>query len=69
MIVFSTVLFVNGDPVVYKVYKNRQKAFLTPATLYCAPILQATAREKTWQVTGSSDDRLITQALREISTS
>ena len=39
MIVFSTVLEIDGQPTLYNVYRNRDLAFLNPATPAKAPIL------------------------------
>ena len=66
MIVFSTVLQVEGLPIIYSVYKNRALAFLSPVEQRNAPILFATLSEKSWEVRGTQDDDLMKQALREI---
>ena len=67
MIVFSTVLEVNGSPIVYIVYKNGRLAFLKPSAV-TAPILYARASESHWEVRGTTDRSLKQQALREIAT-
>ena len=66
MIVFSTVLQVNGQPTVYSVYKNGDTAFLNPSRPAQAPILLATMEEASWQVRGTDDEQLMLQVLQEI---
>jgi len=70
MIVFSTVLEINGRPTLYSVYKNKTLAFLNPsASRQRAPILSATLSEKesSWIVRGTEDDNIVRQAIREVS--
>lgn len=70
MIVFSTVLEINGRPTLYSVYKNKTLAFLNPtAARQRAPILFATLSEteSSWIVRGTEDDSLVKQAIREVS--
>ena len=66
MIVFSTVLEVNGQPTVYSVYKNKNLAFLNPNPSAQAPILFATLSHSSWHVKGTEDDKLVRQAIREV---
>lgn len=67
MIVFSTVLEVNGSPTVYSVYKNGALAFFSPTTYKRAPILFATCSDSSWNIKGTSDHNLVRQVIREIS--
>ena len=67
MIVFSTVLEVNGHPTVYSVYKNKNLAFLNPPPSAKAPILFATLSQSSWEVKGTEDDHLVRQAIKEVS--
>jgi hypothetical protein len=67
MIVYSTVLEVNGEPTLYSVYKNGQLAFLNPAQMVKnAPILYAKLSESSWQIKGTNDTQLLRQVMREI---
>lgn len=68
MIVFSTVLEVNGQPTLYSVYKNKSMAFLNPSkAVHPAPILFATLCESSWNVKGTEDAGLVRQAISEVS--
>ena len=67
MIVFSTVLEIDARPTVYSVYKNGETVFFNPSRYEKAPILFATLSESSWKVKGTQDNRLVEQALREIS--
>ena len=67
MIVFSTVLEVNGNPTLYSVYKNAHLAFLNPyQKANNAPILLATLSNSSWDVQGTNDKQLLSQVLKEI---
>ena len=66
MVVFSTVLEINGRPTLYSVYKNGQIAFFSPSRREAAPVLYATQSNQTWSVQGTSDFKIMQQALREI---
>lgn len=66
MIVFSTVLEVNGQPTIYSVYKNRSTVFLNPPRFERAPVLYATLTDSAWQIRGTEDANLVQQVLREI---
>jgi len=66
MIVFSTVLEINGRPTVYSVYKNGGTAFFNPPRSERAPILFATQYDSSWRVKGTQDHKLLEQVLKEI---
>ena len=66
MVVFSTVLEINGRPTLYSVYKNGQIAFFSPSLRGVAPVLYATQNNQTWSVQGTSDYKVMQQAVREI---
>lgn len=67
MIVFSTVLEVNGRPTLYSVYKNKSLAFLNPSQAEKAPILFATLTDSSWNIKGTDDSCLVRQVIREVS--
>jgi len=66
MIVFSTVLEINGRPTLYSVYKNGRTAFFNPPPSERAPVLFATMTESSWRIKGTQDHKLLEQVLREI---
>lgn len=66
MIVFSTVLEINGRPTLYSVYRNGKTAFFNPPRYEKAPILFATMGDSSWRVKGTADSRVLEQVLREI---
>ena len=66
MIVFSTVLEIDGQPTLYNVYKNRSLAFLNPSKPIKAPILFATYEDASWKIKGTEDDSLKQQVVNEI---
>ena len=65
MIVFTTVLEIDGHPTLYSVYKNRGLAFLNPATRK-APILYASYDSSGWKIKGTEDAAIHKQVLNEI---
>ena len=67
MIVFSTVLEIDGNPTVYNVYRNRGLAFLNPSQPVTGPILYALYENSTWQIKGTEDLAIQGQVLNEIS--
>lgn len=67
MIVFSTVLEINGHPTLYSVYKNRNLAFLNPSAPVKAPILCASCQGSSWAIKGTDDLAIKQQVLNEIS--
>ncbi len=67
MIVFTTVLEIEGNPTLYSVYKNKTLAFLNPSRTRNAPILYATYEASEWKVKGTEDDTITRQVLQEIS--
>lgn len=67
MIVFSTVLEIDGRPTLYNVYKNRSLAFLNPSSQVVAPILYASYENASWTIKGTDDFGIKQQVLKEIS--
>lgn len=72
MIVFSTVIEIDGEPTLYNVYKNKSLAFLNPygvakALLARAPILYACCEDSEWKIKGTDNAAIMQQALKEIS--
>ena len=67
MIVFNTVLEVNGNPVIYSVYKNSNLAFFNPFNkITNAPILLATFSKSSWDIKGTQDPILVNQVMKEV---
>lgn len=66
MIVFSTVLEVEGNPILYSVYKNRSLAFLNPSATRHAPIIYASYEDSSWTIRGTEDASLKQQVINEI---
>ena len=67
MIVFSTVLEIDGQPTLYNVYKNMSLAFLNPSARVKAPILYASYEDCSWIIRGTDDLAIKKQVLNEIS--
>ena len=67
MIVFSTVLQIEGRPTLYNVYKNRSLAFLNPSSPAKAPILYALYQDSSWIIRGTDDLSIKQQVVSEIS--
>ena len=67
MIVFSTVIEVEGRPTLYNVYKNRGLAFLNPSSKMNAPILYAFYENSSWNIKGTEDASIKRQVVNEIS--
>jgi hypothetical protein len=72
MVLFSTVLFVNGNPVGYKVMEEeRNRLSLNPAENpnreIFAPVIQAKKEDGYWRIEGTHDRDLIDQVLEDIS--
>ena len=70
MHVFSTVLFVDGNPVGYKVFQQDQRLLLNPAEnpsreVY-APPMQARNEQGNWLVEGTNDRNLIDQVIEDV---
>lgn len=72
MHIFSTVLFVNGNPVGYKVSKEENRLFLNPAENpnrgISAPALRAHHEGGRWLIEGTTDRELIDQVIEDVST-
>lgn len=72
MVLFSTVLFVDGNPVGYKVVEEgRNRLSLNPAENpsreIAPPVMYAQNEEGYWKVEGTQDRDLIDQVLEDIS--
>ena len=72
MIFFSTVLFVEGNPVGYKVFEEgRNRLALHPAeNPNCEihpPVVNARNENSTWKIEGTQYRDLIDQVLEDIS--
>jgi hypothetical protein len=70
MHVFSTVLFVNGNPVGYKVFKQENRLVLNPAEnpnreVY-PPAIYARNEGGQWFVEGTNDQDLIAQVIEDV---
>ena len=69
MLLFSTILFVNGIPVSYDVYKEYRLVF-KPAeikhTLNTVPLLYAEKNKNSWIISGTNDQGLVAQAIEDI---
>ena len=70
MHVFSTVLFVDGNPVGYKVFQQDQDLLLNPAEnpnreVY-APPLRVRNEHGHWLVEGTNDRNLIDQVIEDV---
>jgi len=69
MHLFSTVLFVNGNPVGYKIEKQNNRILLSPAenpNRETAPRIEATERQGEWLVEGTTDRNLIEQVIEDM---
>jgi len=72
MVLFSTVLFVDGNPVGYKVVKEtRNRLSLSPAENphreIVPPIIHARQVDGCWKVEGTRDRDLIDQVVEDLS--
>ena len=72
MVLFSTVLFVEGNPVGYRVMEvGRNRLSLNPAENpnreIIPPVMQVRNEGGAWKVEGTSDRDLIDQVLEDIS--
>ena len=72
MHVFSTVFFVDGNPVGYKVFKEENRLFLNPAEnpnrRIPAPAMRAQHEGGRWLIEGTSDRDFINQVIEDVST-
>jgi hypothetical protein len=70
MHVFSTVLFVNGNPVGYKVFKQNDRLVLNPAESpgreVLPPSISARHLDGYWLVEGTNDKDLIDQVIEDV---
>lgn len=72
MILFSTVLFVEGNPVGYKVIEEGQNRLSlnpaeNPSREVVAPVIHVKNEGGKWRVEGTQDRDLIDQVLEDIS--
>lgn len=72
MHLFSTVLFVNGNPVGYKVFKEENRLFLNPAENprreILPPVMRAHNEGGRWLIEGTTDRDLIDQVIEDVTT-
>ena len=73
MLLFSTVLFVDGNPVGYKVYReDKNRLVLNPAEnperSIDPPVLSARCVSGAWQVEGTENRDLIEQVIEDVAT-
>ena len=65
MIMLSTILFIDEQPVGYTVSVEKDKCFFKPTehtlTNVAAPSFHVIKREKIWEVDGLSDQKIIEQ--------
>ena len=70
MLLFSTILFVDGEPVGYQVNMNEDQLLLKPAEnpsrRFDPPVLMVYCTEGTWHVQGTNHHDLIEQVLNDI---
>jgi hypothetical protein len=70
MLLFSTVLFVDGNPVGYKVYEEWNRLILNPAENpnrhIHPPILSARNLGGEWRVEGTQNRDLIDQVIEDV---
>ena len=71
MVLFSTVLFVNGNPVGYKVHEEKNRLILNPAENpnrdILPPVLTAKNSHGQWHIEGTEDRNLIDQVIEDVS--
>ena len=71
MLLFSTVLFVDGNPVGYKVHEEKNRLVLNPAENpnrdIQPPIMLAKNTGGQWHVEGTEDRNLIDQVIEDVS--
>jgi hypothetical protein len=70
MLLFSTVLFVDGNPVGYQVFEENEQLILNPAENpsrdIVPPRLSASQSSGTWKVEGTQSRDLIDQVIEDI---
>lgn len=70
MHVFSTVLFVEGNPVGYRVYRENDRLVLNPAENpsrhVFPPSISARREGDQWLVDGTTDRDLIDQVIEDV---
>ncbi len=71
MHLFSTVLFVDGNPVGYEVFKEANRLRLNPAENpnreIVPPVLLARNDRGTWEIEGTDNRDLIDQVIEDVS--
>ena len=67
---FSTIFFVEGNPVKYEVWLNGGIYILHPSEnpnqFIAPPMLQAQQKNGRWEVSGTADRDLIDQAVEDL---
>lgn len=71
MQLFSTIVFIDGVPVGYRVFRDEQNRFnLTPAESATreveAPRLSAAQVDGKWEVAGTTNNRIIEQVVQDL---
>ena len=72
MFLFETILFYNGAPCFYKVYAQNESGFYCEAQphFYYShipfPNFSLTDTNNQWQATGTDDDELVQQVVKEL---
>jgi hypothetical protein len=72
MLLFSTVLFVDGNPVGYKVYREEENRIIlnpaeNPNRAIVPPVISVRHNEGDWQVEGTNNRDLIDQVIEDVS--
>ena len=71
MHIFSTVLFVNGNPVGYSISEKEGRLWLNPAENpnrdVLPPCMSARNQQGLWLVEGTNDRDLIAQVIEDVS--
>lgn len=71
MHVFSTVLFINGNPIGYKVFRQANRLVLNPAENpsreVLPPSIYAHNESGHWVIEGTNDRDLIAQVIEDVS--
>jgi hypothetical protein len=70
MLVFTTVLFVDGKPVTYSVFKESSKVVLRPdaieETMEKGPEIMAKKMKHQWKIKGTNDQDLVAQVIEDL---
>ena len=70
MLLFTTVLFVDGNPVAYSVFKEKSRVVLRPdalgETIEKCPELIAKKMKYQWKIKGTEDQNLVAQVIEDL---